>query len=314
MRDLHACGFSEEDLRFLEPAEAEKQLRFAGSHGATFTPHVGRVDPAKLVFGLAATVEGLGATIFENTAVRRIDPGSAVTDRGTVRARWVVRATEGYTPSLAGMKRVLVPMNSSMIMTEPLDESMWAEIGWQGRETVGDHANAYFYLQRTEDGRITIGGRGVAYRYGSPTGNVGQITLPTVRALKDRLEQIFPVTAAVDVAYGWSGILGVPRDWGVAARADRSAGFATAGGYVGEGVAMTNLSGRTLRDLILGQDTELARQAWVGRRPARWEPEPVRFAAIRSVYRLYRIADLIEERTGRVSLLGRMIDRLSGRL
>lgn len=313
VRDYHARGFTEDDLRYLEPDELEARVRVANARGATFSPHVARINPAKLAFGLATAVERLGATIHEGTPVRRIEPGAAVTGRGTVRARWVVRATEGYTASLEGLKRRLVPMNSSMIMTEPLDEATWEEIGWEGRETLGDNANAYFYLQRTEDGRITIGGRGVPYRYGSPTTEVGAIGRGTVDALKAQLERLFPVTAGVGVSHGWSGVLGVPRDWGISARADRASGLATAGGYVGEGVATANLSGRTLRDLILGADSELTRQGWVGRSPARWEPEPIRFLAIRAVYRLYRWADLIEDRTGRPSRLGRMVDHLSGR-
>ena len=43
-------------------------------------------------------------------------------------------------------------------------------------------------------------------------------------------------------------------------------GLAWAGGYVGDGVGTTNLAGRTLRDLVLGRDTELTRLPWVGHR------------------------------------------------
>ena len=50
----------------------------------------------------------------------------------------------------------------------------------------------------------------------------------------------------------------------------------TAGGYVGEGVAPSNLAGRTLADLITGADSELAELAWVGIESRPWEPEPLR--------------------------------------
>jgi len=50
-------------------------------------------------------------------------------------------------------------MNSSMIATDPISESVWASIGWEGRETVGDTAHGFFYAQRTVDDRIAIGGR-----------------------------------------------------------------------------------------------------------------------------------------------------------
>lgn len=313
VEDYHSRGFTDEDVRFLEADEVEGRIHVNDGLGAMFSPHVARVHPAKLVFGLAEVVESMGVRIFEDSPVLRIDPREAVTATGTVKADWVIRSTEGYTASLQGSKRDLVPMNSSMIITEPLDAATWETIGWAGRETVHDSANAYFYLQRTADDRIAIGGRGVPYSYGSPTTGVGHIAQSTVDSLKARLAELFPATAGVDISHGWSGILGVPRDWGISARADREIGFATAGGYVGEGVATANLSGRTLRDLILELDTELVEQGWIGRRPATWEPEPLRFAAIRSVYGLYRWADRIEARSGRTSRLGRIVDTLTGR-
>jgi hypothetical protein len=95
--------------------------------------------------------------------------------------------------------------------------------------------------------------------------------------------------------------------------ADPSTGLAWAGGYVGEGVATANLAGRTLRDLILGERSELTALPWVGRQPRRWEPEPIRWGTIHAVYSLYRRADRSERRSGRRSRLGRLVDVLSGR-
>ena len=55
----------------------------------------------------------------------------------------------------------------------------------------------------------------------------------------------------------WSGVLGVPRDWTATVGLEPTSGLAWAGGYVGTGVATTNLAGRTLTDLILDQKTTL---------------------------------------------------------
>ena len=103
------------------------------------------------------------------------------------------------------------------------------------------------------------------------------------------------------------------RDWCVSVDADPSSGLAWAGGYVGEGVAAANLAGRTLRDLILGGDSALARLPWVGPAPRPWEPEPLRWAAIRSTYALYRLADRAEQLTGRPSRGAALLDALTGR-
>jgi glycine/D-amino acid oxidase-like deaminating enzyme len=308
-----AHGLGTEDLRELTATELRARLRVGGALGAMFSPHVARVHPAKLIAGLAATVERLGVEIYEATAVSAIRPREAVTPAGSVRARWVVRATEGYTADLPGLKRALVPMNSSMIVTDPLSPAAWDEIGWEGREVLSDGAHVYVYLQRTEDGRIAIGGRGVPYRFASRTDGRGETATATVASLRAKLHAMFPSAAGVGLDHAWSGVLGVPRDWCVSVDADPQSGLAWAGGYVGEGVAAAHLAGRTLRDLILGEPSELTTLPWVGHRARRWEPEPVRWGAIRAIYSLYRSADRIEQRTQRPSHLGRLVDAVSGR-
>ena len=293
-----AAGAGASDLALLDRAQLAERVNIAGALGASFSAHVARVQPARLVAGLARAVERHGARIYEDTPVHSIEPGRARTARGDVHARWVVRATEGYTASLAGERRTLVPMNSSMIATTPLDSAAWEAIGWEGREVIGDEANVYIYMQRTDDDRIAIGGRGVPYRFGSRTDGDGQTAPSTIASLRAKLEVMFPVLAPVEVEHAWSGVLGVPRDWCVAIRADRATRLASAGGYVGEGVGASNLAGRTLADLVLERETERTRLPWVGRHPRRWEPEPLRWAMIRSVYELYRRADAAEARSG----------------
>jgi glycine/D-amino acid oxidase-like deaminating enzyme len=307
-------GVREADLHELAPAQLRQRLRIAGACGASFSSHAARVHPAKLLAGLARTVERLGVRIYEGTPVSEIRPGRALTAAGPMSARWVVRATEGYTAGLRGLERALVPMNSSMIVTEPLPASAWEEIGWDGREVLGDEAHVFAYLQRTEDGRIAIGGRGVPYRFRSQTDGRGDIARATVDSLRAKLIAMFPAATGVALDHAWSGVLGVPRDWCASVGADPDSGLAWAGGYVGEGVAAANLAGRILRDLLLGEPSPLTTLAWVGRRPRRWEPEPLRWAEIRSVYSLYRRADQIEQRTRRPSRLGHAVDALSGRL
>ncbi len=242
-------GLDERDLRELTRDELEQRVRIAGALGATFSPHVARVHPAKLLDGLAATVERLGVAIYERTPVSAIRAHEALTPAGSVRAGWVVRATEGYTAGLAGLRRALVPMNSSMIVTEPLAAAVWEELGWAGREVIGDGAHVFAYLQRTEDGRIAIGGRGVPYRFGSRTDGSGETAAATIEGLRAKLHAMFPAVVGVELAHAWSGVLGVPRDWCASVDADPGSGLAWAGGYVGEGVAAANLAGRTLRDL-----------------------------------------------------------------
>jgi glycine/D-amino acid oxidase-like deaminating enzyme len=309
-----ALGLGEHDLRELSAGELRERVRVAGARAASFSPHVARVHPAKLLAGLARTVEDLGVRIYERTPVLAIGPHEALTAVGGVSAGWVVRATEGYTARLPGLRRALVPMNSSMIVTAPLSDAAWEQIGWQGSETLSDGAHVYVYAQRTADGRIAIGGRGVPYRFASRTGRAGETATATVASLRAQLTAMFPQAAGTPIEHAWSGVLGVARDWCVSVNADRHTGVAWAGGYVGEGVAASNLAARMLREQILGEPGELSTLPWVGRSPRRWEPEPLRWASIRAVYGLYRGADRLERRSGRPSLLGRLVDGASGRV
>src|SRR6202042_207145 len=132
---------------------------------------------------------------------------------GDVRARSVLRCTEGFTARLPGARRALLPMNSSMVVTEPLPAGVWKQIGWDGFETLSDEAHAYMYAQRTADGRIAIGGRGVPYRFGSGLDDRGATQPGTAEALSQTLRTLLPQVRNARVEHAWCGVLGVPRDW-----------------------------------------------------------------------------------------------------
>ncbi|MCU4183558.1 FAD-binding oxidoreductase [Acidiferrimicrobium sp. IK] len=309
-------GASPDDIEELSPDAVNDRVRVAGAQGGLFSRHCARIQPAKLVRGLADAVERHGVVLHENTPVEVVGPGLARTPLGDVRARWVVRATEGFTAGLPGHRRDLLPMNSSMIVTEPLDAPVWDAIGWQGAETVRDAAHAYVYAQRTADDRIAIGGRGVPYRFGSRTDRGGATHEATIAALTTALHRLWPATAGAAIAHGWCGVLGVARDWCPTVAADPSTGLAWAGGYVGDGVTTAHLAGRTLAELLTGTDSERTRLPWIGRSPRRWEPEPFRWAGVRAVYSLYRRADRSEAaapQRAASSPLAVLADRISGR-
>ncbi|MEU5402816.1 FAD-dependent oxidoreductase [Streptomyces sp. NPDC005963] len=313
-------AFGEKERVLLGARETAERIRVNGAVASSWTPYGARVHPVKLVKGLASAVEALGVTIHESTPVTEIRPRHAVTPYGTVRAPYVLRCTEGFTAALKGQRRAWLPMNSSMIATEPLPPEVWATIGWEGRETLGDMAHAYVYAQRTADDRIALGGRGVPYRFGSRTDNDGRTQAVTVEALREMLVRLFPTTAGVRIAHAWSGVLGVPRDWCATVTLDRSTGLGWAGGYVGSGVATANLAGRTLRDLIQqdsGQAgaTDLTTLPWVGHRVRKWEPEPLRWLGVQTMYAAYRGADRRESlaRSARTDRVAQIADRISGR-
>jgi glycine/D-amino acid oxidase-like deaminating enzyme len=290
----HALGFSDADHRVLEPAETANLLRASRVLGASFTPHCAAIHPLRLVRGLADAVERHGATVYEQTRVTAFEPGVVTTDSGTVRAEVVVRATEAGTVRLPGHRRDVLPVYSLMIATEPLPDHVWQTIGLADRPTFNDARHLIIYGQRTDDSRLAFGGRGAPYHFGSRTDARFEQHAPTHHGLRDILVDLFPVLSDVRITHRWGGALAIPRDWHASVGFDRATGVAWAGGYIGDGVATTNLAGRTLADLILRRETALTRLPWVGHRSPRWEPEPVRWLGVTTVSKLPERVDRAE--------------------
>lgn len=313
--DDHAWGLTPDDVRLIDSQDLYERVNVHRGLGALFSPHNACLNPAKLVTAVASIAENAGVVIHENTAVERIDPGKVITSRGTVRADVILRATEAYTSELPGYHRDLLPMRSSMIATEPLPDSDWKEIGWDGREGLSAASHRYVYAQRTIDGRIALGGRGWPYQYGSRTDRNGRLDPWTVRQLHGSLVSLFPSLGDIRIEHAWCGVLGVPRDWTPSVNFNPNTGLGTAGGYVGQGVTASYVAARTLADLTGGQESRYTRLPWTNRTSPGWEPEPLRFTGAYAVHGLYHLADTIENRfpIQQTSRFAHVADRISGR-
>lgn len=305
--------WGETRVRLLSHEQTQARITVPGALGAMLTEGVARVQPARLVRGLGMALEARGVTIFEGSEVRALHPGRVVTAGGEVRARVILRCTEGYGAGFAGHRRDLLPLNSAQIITAPLPDAVWQDIGWQGAELLGDFAHVYCYAQRTPDGRIVMGGRGTPYRFGSRTDTDGAPDQATICALVARLHRHFPAARGVGIAHAWCGVLGVPRDWCARVCFDAQTGMGWAGGYVGVGVSTSNLAGRILADLVLGRDSDLARLPLVNLPLRRWEREPLRWLGVRGMYALMARADAAEARGARASALVALAGKIMGR-
>ena len=307
-----AFGLGADHIRLLDAAAARGVLGATDVLGATHSAHCAALHPARLVRGLAATVERGGVRLYEATAASEITAGRVVTDRGTVHAPYVVRATEGYTADLRGQRRTLAPIYSLMLATEVLPAAFWDEVGLRRREVFTDHRHLIIYGQRTADDRIAFGGRGAPYHLGSRTRPAYDREPAVFAQLHRTLVELFPALAGVAITHTWGGPLGVPRDWFPSVGLDRVTGLGWGGGYVGDGVAAANLAGRTLADLICERDSELVTLPWVQHRSPRWEPEPLRWVGMTAVQRMMAGADAAETRTGRSSARAQLVGRLLG--
>nr|WP_296075892.1 FAD-dependent oxidoreductase [uncultured Actinoplanes sp.] len=277
---------------FVEAVEASAICGASGVLGGVYSPDCAALHPARLVRGLADAVERLGVRIFEGTRVEKLGPGGVETDKGRVSSGTVVRALEGYTARLAGHRRVLAPVYSLMVATEPLPGSGWERIGLRRRETFTDERHMIIYGQRTADDRLAFGGRGAPYHFGSRIEDGFDLVPSVFESLRHTLFEMFGIRPRI--VHRWGGPLGIPRDWmpSVGLRD----GVAWGGGYVGDGVAASNLAGRTLADLILGKESDLTSLPWVGHRSRLWEPEPLRWLGINAGLRGSVVLDALDRR------------------
>lgn len=310
-------GFGDDDLRWIDPEELASRVVIDRARGALFSPHCAVVHPMKLTNGLVRRCIELEVEMVPGYRADAIDErgviGCLENQPTRIGATWVVRATEGYTPHLRGESRAVIPLYSYMVATEPLDDDVWREIGWSDRETLAEGRHMVTYAQRTADGRIAFGGRGAGYRYSSRVSEKFDTHPSVKRRITSTVRRLFPATRDARITHHWGGPLAVPRDWHPAVTVDASMRRITAGGYVGDGVALSHLAGRTVAAAICGVDSPDTRLAFARHVNQRWEPEPLRWLGVNAGLRLPSLADAVEERTGRPARrLGAAMERLFG--
>lgn len=244
------------DVEFLDRGRLERDgyLRGPSAHGALRTRNAFGLHPMKYVRGLAAAAMRRGATLFERSPVvawrREAGEHVLVTPTGAVRARTVVMATNGYTPE--GLHpffrgRVL-PAKSNIVVTRPLTDAEWREVGMLTTQVYSDTRKLLFYWRRLPDGRMLMGGR--AGVLDTPAGLYARR-----RRLEAAIAEKWPALRGVGTEYFWHG--NVCLSWDLmphvnTAEGDPTVAYAMA--YLGSGVAMATYSGGLAADLVAGKD------------------------------------------------------------
>lgn len=299
-----------EQWRALDAQAASDMVGVQGIKGGLYTPHCALIHPGKLVRGLAQLVESLGATIYENTPATQISPRCVATPQGRLTAPIVLRATEAFTCQQPDQKRAIVPLYSLVMATEPLPAELQRSLGLDHRRAFNDLRHLRVYAQMTADGRLIFGGRGAPYRLGSKMSS--DLVDGIHGKIHDTLVEFFPALRDVRISHRWGGALGVARDFCPSVGLDPATGMAWAGGYVGDGVATSNLAGRILRNLILRRDEAINRLPIVNHRSPLWEREPLRWLGVNFGLTAAGIGDAEERLTKRPSQVAKLLEALTG--
>jgi glycine/D-amino acid oxidase-like deaminating enzyme len=213
--------------------------------GAVFTRHA-VVDPARYHRGLLERVVAAGAEVVPHCAVTGIaregDEFRLTTARGTLTARKVVVATNGYTgPVTPWLRRRAIPIGSYIIATEPLPAGLMAKLMPRDRIVSDTRKVVYYYRASPDRQRVLFGGR-VSHSETDP-----RISGPKLHA---EMARIFPELKSVRISHSWCGFIAYTFD--ELAHIGEHEGLHYAMGYCGSGVGMASYFGMRLGQQVLG--------------------------------------------------------------
>lgn len=274
-----------EGLEWVDRDWVASRVRSPNFLGACWEPGCGSLHPAKWLEGLRGLACGAGAHLYEGTPVARVrrDGGRyrLITPRGTVTADKVVYATNGYTHLLPGMRSKQAPAFAYIVVTEPLTPEQRAAVGWLGREAIEDGRNFMHFFRLLRDGRVLLGGGPGLVPFGR--GMHHDASPHAWKHLERFIGETFPALRGVRVAYRWGGAFSVTADMTPQIGTLDGGGAVYAVGCTGHGVALTQMNGQIIRDLVLGRKTDLTDLWFVNRRTWPMPPEPIRSAVAKTV-------------------------------
>jgi len=290
---------------WLSASEAKAKLNVDGIKGALFNPNCATINPFNLVSLLIRDVAKRGAELFESSFATAVG-GGVLVNNAHIAAPVVIQATE----ALGSADREFIPLYSLMVATEPLSGSIWSELGNSSRITFAEALHMVNYAQRTLDNRIAIGGRGATYPFGSKLSVAKEKTEKVHATIRSLLISWFPILKDVKFTHAWGGAVAITRNWEPYLQFDKSSGYGRLGGYAGDGVTMSYLASKILAQLIAGKESDLTNLHFVNQRIRKWELEPLRYLAVNSLVKLSGVSDREEARTGRPSLVSKIISPL----
>lgn len=270
------------------------------------------VHPARLARELARVARDLGVEIFEHSAATGLDPQRAGpvhvrTSGGTVVADRVALATNVFKPLLRRTRLLTVPVYDYVLMTEPLNDTQKAEIGWNNRQGLGDLANQFHYSRQTADNRILWGGYDAIYHAGRKVRAEYEARPETYRRLASHFLTVFPQLEGIRFTHQWAGAIDTSTQFCAFHGLARQGRIAYASGFTGLGVGATRFAAEVMLDRLSGLSTPRTALSMVRKKPLPFPPEPLASAGIQ----LTRWSlDRADHREGRRNPLLRTLDAL----
>jgi glycine/D-amino acid oxidase-like deaminating enzyme len=298
-RILHEIEFAHklglEGIEWLDKDRIQQEVKSPMYFGAWWEPRCGILNPAKLSWSWAETIRPMGAEIYEQTPVTEFSRGpqkiTLQTPKGKVQAEKVVFATNAWSHFFPKLKSKQLPVWTHIVISEPLTDAQYQAIGWQNRQGIEDARNLVHYYRLTADNRIVMGGRDISISKGYDMDKDQNEEI--FAGLRDDVCEIFPTLKGIKFSDAWGGPVSVPIDMAPAIGYLGDERVVYSLGCVGHGVSLTHLNGQTIRDLVLGRQTDLTDVFFVNRTTIPWPPEPLRRLSIKAILGYMHIEDRI---------------------
>ncbi|MDZ4730407.1 MAG: FAD-binding oxidoreductase [Xanthomonadales bacterium] len=203
------------------------------------------LHPLNYVLGLADAARSLGVHLYEQSRVTSYDQASPTTVRtaqGSVKARYVVLACNGYLgrlePRVAGR---IMPINNFVLATAVLSAAQQQQFNPQDL-CMYDARFVVNYWKLTGDGRFLFGG-GENYTKRFPT-NIKNF-------VRRYFLQLYPSAKDLRIDYGWGGTLAITMNRMPSfGRLEPDVYYAM--GFCGHGVQMATLAGKLIAEALAG--------------------------------------------------------------
>ncbi|MBU2926141.1 FAD-dependent oxidoreductase [Colwellia sp. 1_MG-2023] len=250
--DVQVLSKNELHQNFMADENAYGAIRYQDGFG---------LNPLKLAWGYQKLARQAGVKVHTSTPVQFAQSKSKhqagqdivlTTPQGTVKAKKVVIATNGYTPK--GFHPLItnrtLPVLSQIIVTEPLSAEQLAACNFLTSNVVMDTRALKYYYRKLPDNRILFGGRGAI------TGKSADDPYYAKRLLSV-LKTSFPALTALNIDYAWSGWICMALDdlphiyQGDKGTKDENIFYAM--GYCGSGVSFSVQAGKRLAEKVVGK-------------------------------------------------------------
>ena len=304
----------EDVIRSLSAEQVAERCSSRAFRGAAFYPTSATVQPARLAFGLRERLRARGVEVYEGSPVERVVGSSSgvevQTAQGTVRAGRAVLVVGAASAAPRGPLRGRMTVASSHIVLTESVPDLLEEVGWTGGECITDSRALIDYFRTTPDGRILFGWGGGRIAMGARLHGYSEVDANVVSQAADHLWDYFPGLEHRAITHAWGGPIDAsPTHLPLVLplRGDRA--FCAAG-YTGNGVAPSQMVGRTLASLALDRCDDASRLAFVDPAPQRMPPEPLSWIGGETIRAGIMRKEEAELAGRRPNLIGSLVSRV----